>query len=122
MDSERPMPLVPPKLETEGAISAIWLKSAVVEIESWMNDREMMDWGCVVLSDAVTGAISFGLVAVTMIVEPSAILSSSAAGASAAYTDVALAMKAAPIISRASVVRISPPLDSERWSAASRGR
>jgi len=31
---------------------------------------------------------------------------------------VALAMKAAPIINRASVVRISLPLDSARWFAA----
>lgn len=60
-------------VETLGAISAIWLKSAVAGSESSMKEREMIDCGCVVLSEAVTGAISFALVPVTTTSEPSAI-------------------------------------------------
>jgi len=54
-------------------MSAIWLKSEVAGSESSMNEREITDCGCVACNDAVTGAISFALVAVMMMSEPSAI-------------------------------------------------
>jgi hypothetical protein len=39
------MPLLPPKLETLGVISAIWLKSAVAGRESSISERLTIDYG-----------------------------------------------------------------------------
>lgn len=83
-DSDRPTPLLPLKFETDGVISAIWLKSEVAGSESSISERLTIDCGCFASSEAVVGAMVLTAVAVTTIAEPSAMPPSSSASGAAA--------------------------------------
>ena len=105
-------------------MSAIWLKSAVAGSESSISDRLTIDCGCFAASEAVTGAISFALVAVTTMSEPSAIPacavwgSGSVAGAGSTGRDNAAAATGAVSLAQASpgavATNVAAPAPSRR--------